>query len=39
VIQKVAKTHRYLVTDKGRTAIAALLAARAANTTKLLDAA
>jgi len=39
LIQKVSKTHRYLLTDKGRTALAALLAARAANTTKLLDAA
>jgi hypothetical protein len=39
LITKVPKTHRYLVTPAGRTALTALLAARAANTKKLLDAA
>ena len=35
VLQKVAKTHRYLVSPKGRQVITALLAARAANTDTL----
>jgi hypothetical protein len=35
LIQKVPKSHRYLVTLKGRTAITALLAARDASTEKL----
>jgi hypothetical protein len=39
VVQKVAKTHRYLVTEKGRTALTALEAARQADTAKLLQAA
>jgi len=32
VIAKIAKTHRYQLTDKGRTSLAALLAARRAST-------
>jgi hypothetical protein len=39
LIRKVTRTHRYLLTDAGRTAIAALLAARAADTAKLANAA
>jgi hypothetical protein len=39
VIHKVAHTHRYVVSDHGRTTIAALLAARQADTAKLLEAA
>ena len=39
LIRKVPKTHRYLLSTKGRTAIAALLAARAADTNKLTEAA
>ena len=39
LIAKVPKTHRYQLTDKGRTCISALLAARQANTKKLLQAA
>jgi hypothetical protein len=39
VIQKVAKTHRYLLTEQGRTALTALEAARQADTAKLLQAA
>jgi hypothetical protein len=39
VIQKVAKTHRYLLTEQGRTALTALEAARRADTAKLLQAA
>jgi hypothetical protein len=35
LVQKVAKTNRYLLTDNGRTAIAAFLAARQADTNKL----
>jgi len=37
LIKKVPRTHRYLVTQKGRTAITALLAARDANTKKLTE--
>jgi hypothetical protein len=39
LIRKVPKTHRYLLTDKGRTTITTLLAARYADTNKLIDAA
>ncbi len=39
LIQKVPKSHRYRVTDFGRTALAALLAARQADTAKLTQAA
>ena len=39
VIAKVPKTHRYQVTAKGRQCLAALLAARHANTKQLLQAA
>lgn len=39
LIAKVPKTHRYHLTEKGRTSISALLAARKANTKKLLQAA
>ena len=39
VIQKVTKTHRYLVTEYGRQAIAALTAAKLANVKQLMDAA
>jgi hypothetical protein len=39
LIKKVPHTHRYQVTDEGRNVIAALLAARQANTTQLLQAA
>jgi hypothetical protein len=39
VIQKVAKTQRYLVTEYGRQAIAALAAAKLANVKQLLAAA
>jgi hypothetical protein len=39
LIQKVPKTHRYQVSDAGRTAIAALLGARATNANQLLQAA
>lgn len=35
LIQKVSGTHRYVVTDKGRTTITALLAARKADVDKL----
>jgi hypothetical protein len=35
LIAKVPKTHRYIVTEKGRNVITALLAARQANTEKL----
>jgi len=35
LIKKVSKTHRYLLTDKGRRIITALLAARQASTEKL----
>lgn len=37
-VQKVAKTHRYQVTAKGRTAITALLAARQMDTSKFTTA-
>jgi hypothetical protein len=39
LIHKVPRTHRYMVSDKGRTAITALLTARAADTAKLAAAA
>lgn len=39
LVRKVAHTHRYVVSDKGRIAITALLAARNANAGKLLAAA
>jgi hypothetical protein len=39
LIQKVPKSHRYQVTEWGRTAIAALIAARHADTAKLTQAA
>lgn len=39
LIQKVSKTHRYVLTPKGTHAINALLAARAANTAQLTKAA
>lgn len=39
LIQKVPKSHRYQLTTFGRTALAALLAARAADTAKLTQAA
>ena len=39
LINKVPHTHRYVVSDNGRTAIAAILAARQADTSKLLAAA
>jgi hypothetical protein len=39
VIQKVTKTHRYMVTEYGRAAIAALAAARSADVNQLLTAA
>ena len=39
LIAKIAKTHRYQVTDKGRSSLSALLAARQANTKQLLQAA
>ena len=39
VIAKIAKTHRYQLTDKGRNCLSALLAARQANTKQLLQAA
>jgi DNA-binding HxlR family transcriptional regulator len=35
LIAKVSKTHRYVVTEKGRNVITALLAARQASTEKL----
>jgi hypothetical protein len=35
LIRKVARTHRYVVSDKGRTAITAILAARDADIAKL----
>ncbi len=37
LIRKVSKTHRYVLSNKGRTAVAALLAARAADTSKLTE--
>ena len=36
LIRKVSRTHRYLVTEKGRRVITALLAARRANTEQLV---
>jgi len=39
LIAKVPKTHRYQLTDKGRTSISALTAARHANVKQLLQAA
>jgi hypothetical protein len=39
LIRKVPKTHRYVVSSKGRTMITALLAARAADTNKMTEAA
>jgi len=39
LIQKVQKTHRYVLTQEGTLAMTALLTARAANTTKLIAAA
>jgi len=36
LIRKVSRTHRYLVTEKGRRVITALLAARRANTEQLI---
>jgi len=39
LVHKVARTHRYLLSDKGRAAITTLLAARNANADKLLNAA
>jgi hypothetical protein len=39
LVRKVPNTHRYMVTDKGRAAITALLAARQADTAKLSAAA
>ncbi len=39
LIHKVPKTHRHVVSKKGRTAITAFLAARAADTAKLAAAA
>lgn len=39
LIQKVSRTHRYLVSNKGRRVIAALIAAREADIEKLLKAA
>jgi hypothetical protein len=39
IIRKVPKTHRYLVTDKGRRLITALQAARETDVTKLMKAA
>jgi hypothetical protein len=39
LVQKIAKTHRYQVTTRGREQIAAILAARAAGVEKLIAAA
>lgn len=39
LIKKVSRTHRYLMTDKGRQATTAILAARTATASKLLRAA
>jgi hypothetical protein len=39
LIKKVSRTHRYLLTDKGRQSISTLLAARTATVSKLLRAA
>jgi hypothetical protein len=37
VIEKIPKTHRYMVTDNGRKAITALLAARSVSTEQLIS--
>jgi hypothetical protein len=37
LVQRVSKTHRYLLTDQGRQQITALLAARQADTAKLTE--
>jgi hypothetical protein len=39
LIAKIPKTHRYQTTEKGRTSLSVILAARAANTNRLLQAA
>jgi hypothetical protein len=39
LVDKIEKSHRYLVTEKGSAKLTALLAARHANTKKLLLAA
>lgn len=39
LVNKVPRTHRYVLSDKGRRTITAILAARTANTSKLLQAA
>lgn len=39
LIRKIQKTHRYLLTEKGRASLSALLAARQANPKQLLQAA
>jgi hypothetical protein len=39
LIQKVSHTHRYLVSNKGRQVITALIAAREADIAKLVKAA
>jgi hypothetical protein len=39
LIRKVSRTHRYVLTDEGRTAITAILAARQADPSKLTKAA
>ena len=39
VIAKIAKTHRYQLTDKGRSSLSALIAARNASTEKFMQAA
>jgi hypothetical protein len=37
LIEKIPKTHRYMVTDHGRKAITALLAARSVSTEQLIS--
>jgi hypothetical protein len=37
LIEKIPKTHRYMVTDQGRKAITALLAARSVSTEQLIN--
>jgi len=39
LVNKVSRTHRYVLSDKGRRTITAILAARTANASKLLQAA
>jgi hypothetical protein len=39
LIKKVPKTHRYVLTDRGREIMTTLLAARSADAQKLLSAA